>query len=113
MVIMSPLASLLVAARQILNLSLIYAVLKEIASALKSQSGKSLTIIGHTDSDGGNDLNMKLSADRAKAVKAVLENDFGVTNSITTQGKGASEPVSVNNTAAGKAKNRRVQFQLN
>ena len=89
-----------------------YAILKEIADALKSEPGKTVTIIGHTDSDGSSELNDKLSAKRAEAVKLALQNDFDVKNQISTEGKGASSPVAENSTAVGKAKNRRVEFQL-
>lgn len=90
-----------------------YGILKEIADALKSQSGKSVEIIGHTDSDGSAELNQKLSEKRAEAVKMALKNEFGVQNPVTTNGKGQSVPIADNKTPTGKAKNRRVEFNLN
>ncbi|MCH7412456.1 OmpA family protein [Belliella sp. R4-6] len=90
-----------------------YGILKEIADALKSQSNKSVQIIGHTDSDGNMELNQRLSEQRALAVKVALQNEFGVQNAIDTNGKGQSSPVAENNTPTGKAKNRRVEFILN
>jgi outer membrane protein OmpA-like peptidoglycan-associated protein len=90
-----------------------YAILKEIADALKSESGKSVSIIGHTDSDGSADLNQRLSQERAASVMLALKSNFGVTNAMETSGKGASEPVAENNTPTGKANNRRVEFVLN
>ncbi|MDR7128988.1 outer membrane protein OmpA-like peptidoglycan-associated protein [Algoriphagus sp. 4150] len=90
-----------------------YAILKEIADALKSESGKFVSIIGHTDSDGSAELNQRLSEERAAAVKMALQNEFGVSNTMETSGKGASDPIAENNTPTGKANNRRVEFILN
>jgi OmpA-OmpF porin, OOP family len=90
-----------------------YAILKEIADALKSQPAKSVTIIGHTDSDGSVELNQALSQKRATAVMRALQSEFQVGNTMETDGKGASEPVAENNTPTGKAKNRRVEFVVN
>ncbi len=90
-----------------------YAILKEIADALNSESGKSVSIIGHTDSDGSAELNQRLSEERAAAVMLALQNEFGVSNAMETSGKGASDPIAENNTPTGKANNRRVEFILN
>ncbi|MFD2037370.1 OmpA family protein [Belliella marina] len=90
-----------------------YGILKEIAEALNSQSGKSVEIIGHTDSDGSVELNQSLSEQRAMAVKMALQSEFGVRNPITSTGRGQSTPIAENNTPTGKAKNRRVEFNLN
>ena len=71
-----------------------------------------LNVVGHTDSTGSRDLNMKLSAQRADAVAAQLIG-HGVTGSrISTQGVGPDQPVATNSTAAGKAQNRRVTITL-
>ena len=54
---------------------------------------------------------MKLSKDRAGAVKNALVNIYGIDSGrLTVDGKGESEPVSDNNSPAGKAQNRRVEF---
>lgn len=89
-----------------------YGILKEIADALKSEPGKSVTIIGHTDSDGSDALNQQLSEKRADAVSQALAQEFGVSNAMTTEGKGESTPVADNSTPSGKAQNRRVEFLL-
>lgn len=71
-----------------------------------------LNVVGHTDSTGSRDLNMKLSAQRADAVAAQLIG-HGVTGSrISTLGVGPDQPVATNSTAAGKAQNRRVTITL-
>lgn len=71
-----------------------------------------LNVVGHTDSTGSRELNMKLSRDRADAVAAQLIGQ-GVTGSrIATSGVGPDQPVATNSTAAGKAQNRRVTITL-
>jgi outer membrane protein OmpA-like peptidoglycan-associated protein len=71
-----------------------------------------LNVVGHTDSTGSRDLNMRLSAQRADAVAAQLIGQ-GVSGSrITTTGVGPDQPVATNSTAAGKAQNRRVTITL-
>ncbi|NCO63473.1 MAG: OmpA family protein [Flavobacteriales bacterium] len=88
-----------------------YGILREIAEALKSEPGKSIRIVGHTDSDGTEQYNLGLSKDRALSVKNALANQFGIdTNRLETDGKGESEPVASNDTALNKAKNRRTEF---
>lgn len=88
-----------------------YGKLKELADLLIKTSQMRVKIIGHTDSDGSAVLNMELSRKRAEAVKSHLENEFGITaNRLTFDGKGASEPISNNNSPEGKAANRRVEF---
>ena len=88
-----------------------YGVLKEIAAVLSENPTINVKIIGHTDSDGDASKNLDLSKRRASAVKNALINTFGISASrLTTDGKGASEPVSPNTTSEGKASNRRVEF---
>ncbi|MFB2927962.1 OmpA family lipoprotein [Aeromonas hydrophila] len=71
-----------------------------------------LNVVGHTDSTGSRELNMKLSAQRADAVAAQLIGQ-GVTGSrISTSGVGPDQPVATNSTAEGKAQNRRVTITL-
>lgn len=84
--------------------------LNEIARLMKDHSDLKFEIDGHTDSDGNADSNMKLSQDRADAVKARLV-EMGVAASrLTTKGFGATKPVDKNDSAEGKANNRRVEF---
>ena len=88
-----------------------YGVLKDIANVLTDNSSVKVKIVGHTDSDGKDADNLSLSKRRAEAVKASLAKDFGIDASrLETDGKGASQPVDTNNTAEGKANNRRVEF---
>ena len=87
-----------------------WATLKQSAEAIKANPGNYL-IVGHTDSDGADDANLKLSKSRAESVKNTLVKEFGIDASrLITDGKGESQPVTSNNTALGKAQNRRVEF---
>ncbi len=71
---------------------------------------RNIRIEGHTDSSGSESFNLNLSQQRAEAVKALL-GEYGVdTARIEAVGMGESMPVADNNTAAGKAKNRRVDI---
>lgn len=67
-------------------------------------------IDGHTDADGDDATNMKLSQARADAVKTQLVTMGINTDRLTTKGFGESKPVSDNTTPEGKASNRRVEF---
>lgn len=84
--------------------------LKQAASAIQSTQGI-VKIVGHTDSDGNDADNLVLSKKRAETVKSFLVKNFGIeASSLTTDGKGESQPIDNNNTAEGKANNRRVEF---
>lgn len=88
-----------------------YGVLKEIAGILNENKEIKVKIIGHTDSDGDDAMNLELSKKRAESVKNTLAKDFGIDASrFETDGKGESEPLEPNNTAINKANNRRVEF---
>lgn len=88
-----------------------YGVLKAVAEVLKANPDINVAIVGHTDSDGADDLNQQLSEQRAAAVKQVLINTYGITaERMETTGRGESEPVADNSNGEGKAQNRRVEF---
>jgi outer membrane protein OmpA-like peptidoglycan-associated protein len=88
-----------------------YGVIKEIATVLKDNAGIRVNIVGHTDSDGAADLNMKLSKERAESVKQILVSEFGIDAArLETDGKGSSDPIDKANTPTAKAANRRVEF---
>lgn len=85
--------------------------LNEIASLMKSHTDLNFEIEGHTDSDGNADANLKLSKERAKAVKARLVEMDIAENRLNTQGYGETKPISDNKSDEGKATNRRVEFR--
>ena len=69
-------------------------------------------ITGHTDNVGSRDFNLDLSRRRAEAVRQWLL-DKGIEPArITTRGAGPDEPIDTNDTAAGRAKNRRIEFKV-
>ncbi len=69
---------------------------------------------GHTDAQGSDQFNMKLSDDRAKAVHDYLEKNFPQLkpDNLTSKGYGESQPVASNDTKEGQAQNRRVEFRI-
>jgi flagellar motor protein MotB len=88
-----------------------YGTLKEMANVLKEFSDLKVKIVGHTDADGKDEANLELSKQRAASVKTALVKEFGIDESrMETDGKGESEPIDKNDTPAGKANNRRVEF---
>ena len=87
-------------------------ILAELGEALKSAPDFKVMIIGHTDGDGKEADNQKLSEKRAESVKNYLVSKFDIDSSrLQTSGKGASQPLADNKTEDGKAKNRRVEFK--
>ena len=70
-------------------------------------------IVGHTDSMGSNKYNFGLSERRAESVKAKLL-EFGLSEDriVGIEGRGEEEPIATNETAEGRAQNRRVEFIL-
>ncbi len=84
-------------------------VLKQIAAVMKSNPDWKLRIDGHTDSIGGDNANLELSKRRAEAVKKALVERYGIlANRLNTGGYGAAQPQDKNDTAEGRARNRRV-----
>ena len=87
------------------------AVIQQIAKGLAANPDMNVEIDGHTDSTGTPEHNMDLSKRRAEAVKNVLASQFSIdAGRLTTAGFGSTKPIDNNNTAAGKAQNRRVEF---
>jgi outer membrane protein OmpA-like peptidoglycan-associated protein len=88
-----------------------YGVLKEIAGILNESKDVKVKIVGHTDSDGDDAMNLELSKKRAEAVKKALVKDFGIdAGRLDTDGKGEQEPLAPNTDSIAKANNRRVEF---
>ncbi len=87
-------------------------VLDEIASILASCRGSAFEIAGHTDSDASDAYNVGLSQRRVEAVLHALMQRGVDTTGFEARGYGESRPVATNGSAAGKALNRRVDFNL-
>jgi outer membrane protein OmpA-like peptidoglycan-associated protein/opacity protein-like surface antigen len=89
-----------------------YAILDQVTDVLKRYPAYNLTISGHTDSAGSDASNQKLSEARAKACFEYLSSKGIETARMSHTGYGESRPVAENTTVDGKAKNRRVEFEL-
>jgi OOP family OmpA-OmpF porin len=85
--------------------------LDDLAQILKRYEGVNLTIEGHTDSDGDDAYNQSLSQKRTNSVKNYLISKGVSEDRLTAIGYGETRPVATNKTAAGKAKNRRVELK--
>ena len=79
---------------------------------LQNHADKKLLITGYTDNAGQAEKNQQLSVSRAAFVKSELMKTGIADDRMQTAGKGQDDPVAENNTAEGKAKNRRVTIQL-
>jgi OOP family OmpA-OmpF porin len=88
------------------------ASLDDLTSKLQGINLEVIIGVGHTDSIGTDAYNQKLSIRRAEAVKAYLQSKGIEANRIYTEGKGEKQPVADNKTAAGRAKNRRVEIEV-
>ncbi len=87
------------------------AAISEIATLLKKNSGLKLHVVGHTDSVGSFDSNIKLSRDRADAVVKALTGKQGIAaGRLKSHGVASLSPVTSNDSEDGKAKNRRVEL---
>ncbi|MBS9779532.1 MAG: OmpA family protein [Moraxellaceae bacterium] len=87
--------------------------LNDLASTMASYDKTSVVVMGHTDSDGSDSYNQKLSERRAYSVASYLNNHGVAASRIKTIAYGESQPIASNATEAGKAKNRRVEIKIN
>lgn len=85
-------------------------ILNNVVSILKANPAYKLRIEGHTDSQGSDDLNLRLSKQRAKAIKDYFETSDIKPGRLSSTGYGEARPIADNKTAAGRAKNRRVEL---
>jgi len=90
-----------------------FAILNQIVTIMKENPAYLLEINGHTDNVGNASKNQVLSQERADAVKAYMESKGVEGKRMTAVGFGQDKPIDTNNTAAGRAKNRRVEFVVN
>ena len=86
--------------------------LKEVSKILKNNPSYNIDVNGYTDNVGTDESNQKLSENRANSVKQYLTGIGINAGRITTTGYGETSPIADNKTAAGRAKNRRVEMKL-
>lgn len=89
-----------------------YAVLDNVAKIMLAHPEYKLQISGYTDNTGSASGNLRLSQKRAAAAKAYLIKDGVDGSRMTSQGYGIANPRADNNTAEGRALNRRVEFKV-
>jgi outer membrane protein OmpA-like peptidoglycan-associated protein len=88
------------------------AILDQFANGLANQPNTDVRIIGHTDSTGSDELNNRLSLERAQATKNYLVSRGVAPNQVQVAGRGEHEPVADNTSETGRARNRRVEIFL-
>jgi OOP family OmpA-OmpF porin len=86
--------------------------LDALAAAMKDCQDFRMELGGHTDSQGGEEMNQKLSQDRAQAVLRALRERRILVGNLTAKGYGESQPIADNDTEEGREANRRIEFVL-
>jgi OmpA-OmpF porin, OOP family len=89
-----------------------YTVLDELVEYLKRKDDERIEVGGHTDDVGKADANMILSQNRANTVRAYLLMKGVAPERVTAQGYGLTQPVAENDTAEGRALNRRTEVKI-
>ena len=87
-------------------------ILDQMAAALSKLQNRTVDIIGHTDNSGNRTSNIALSQARADAVKGYLITKSIPPQQMTTTGVGPDQPIAPNDTAEGRARNRRIEFRV-
>ncbi|MBG15277.1 MAG: hypothetical protein CL853_02875 [Crocinitomicaceae bacterium] len=89
-----------------------FRILDQLVDFLNQNSTIKIELAGHTDSDGSEVFNQKLSEGRAQSAVNYLSGKGISKNRLVAKGHGESEPLAPNTTAEGKAKNRRVELKI-
>ncbi|MHC8370603.1 OmpA family protein [Pseudomonas sp. MDT1-85] len=87
--------------------------LDSLMAKLQGTDVVSIKVIGHTDSQGSDAYNQKLSERRASSVAAYLLSQGLAPDKLTSEGRGESQPVADNDTEEGRSQNRRVELHIN
>ena len=87
-------------------------VLDETIFVMKEQTGITVVVVGHTDSQGRAAYNQQLSVRRAEAVKEYLVSGGIEPSRVRVEGKGESQPVAGSDEEDGRAQNRRVEIKV-
>lgn len=86
--------------------------LAKVSSTLVQYESSLIDIVGHTDNTGSDSYNQSLSERRADSVAAFMINRGVIQERIVAFGQGETQPVASNDTAAGRAQNRRVELRI-
>ena len=89
-----------------------YALLDKIAAIFIENENYIIEVQGHTDNTGKAEVNKKISDQRAKAVMKYLVDKGVPAERMSAVGYGQDQPIADNKTAAGRQKNRRVEFKI-
>lgn len=89
-----------------------FPALNELVALLKAKPAMIIEIAGHTDSDGEDETNMKLSQGRANTVMNYLVSKGIAAKRLTAKGYGETQPVAENITETGKQQNRRTEVRI-
>jgi len=87
-------------------------ILNDVAASLKKRHDVKVTVAGHTDSKGSAAYNKALSQRRADSVRKHLVSQGAKSSSLSAEGFGEEQPVTTNDTSAGRAENRRVELRM-
>lgn len=90
-----------------------FSILDEAAREMKKDLSVKFIIHGHSSAEGTPEHNMSLSVDRANSVKSYLVNAGINAANLSIKGHGAADPMTSNDTEAGKVLNRRVEIKIN
>ena len=88
------------------------AALNQVADTFNKYPESYIDVIGHTDSQGSNEYNQGLSEQRASAVGSALVGRGVARARLAQFGQGETQPVASNDTAEGRAANRRVELRI-
>lgn len=89
-----------------------YPVLDDVVAVLQRYDQSTIDIVGHADSRGTDEYNLGLSRDRASNVARYLIDKGVLPARLYVEGRGESQPIASNDTAAGQAQNRRVEITI-
>lgn len=88
------------------------ATLDKLVDMMKAAPTMKIRVSGHSDNIGSVDANKRLSLQRANSVKAYLVSKGVAAANVSTVGVGPDKPIDTNDTAEGRARNRRVEFEV-
>ncbi len=89
-----------------------YSVLNSVAKVLNKYSNSTVMVSGHTDNTGSAEYNLNLSRERAQSVASYLQGQGVKSSRFEVLGLGSSNPIASNDTANGRAQNRRVEIKI-